>query len=221
MTDVLQLDPVVVVPSPPDEPPVLPGGGRRVPPAVSAVGWALVGAAGFTLLWQLAAARSPDLPSPIEAFRAFRNLVSDPFYDHGPNDKGIGRQLLVSLIRVGKGFTLAAALGVPVGLLIGASRRAWQAVNPLVQLLRPVSPLAWFPIWLAILKDAPNASVIVIFITALWPVLVNTAAGAATIPPEQHNVARVFQFGRVAYVRHVLIPNALPSIITGLRLSMG
>src|SRR3546814_10251972 len=104
---------------------------------------------------------------------------------------------------------------------MGASRRVWQALNPSSQVLRPVSPLVWFPIWLKVSQDAPKAAVIVIFITALWPVLINTAAGAATIPQEQQDVAKVFRFGRLAYLRHVLVPNALPSIVTGLRLSMG
>jgi nitrate/nitrite transport system permease protein len=120
-----------------------------------------------------------------------------------------------------KGFGLAALAGIPLGIAIGASRRAWQAINPIVQMLRPVSPLAWFPIWLVVLKDAGRASVFVIFITALWPTVINSAAGAASVPRDQRNVARVFRFGRVPYIRHVLLPHALPSIITGLRLSMG
>ena len=94
-------------------------------------------------------------------------------------------------------------------------------MNPLVQILRPVSPLAWFPIWLVAFSDAKKAAVFVIFITALWPIVVNTAAGAAAVPQDHRNVARVFKFGRFAYIRHVLIPDSLPSIVTGLRLSMG
>ena len=223
MTDVLELDPRLDT-----VPEVI--GTRRPTPAMpaarlrrsaAAIGWAAFGAAAFVGVWQFAAARSPDLPSPLAVARALEHLLRNPFYDHGPNDKGIGRQLAVSLMRVGEGFGLAVAVGVPVGLLVGSSRRAWQAVNPLVQLLRPVSPLAWFPVWLAITKDAPQAAVVVIFLTALWPVVVNAAAGAADVPVEQRNVARVFKFGRLAYVRHVLVPNALPSTITGLRLSMG
>jgi nitrate/nitrite transport system permease protein len=104
---------------------------------------------------------------------------------------------------------------------MGASKRTWQAVNPIVQLLRPVSPLAWYPIWLTIMKSGPKASVWVIFITALWLVVINTASGAAHIPQEQLDVSRVFRFGRWAHIRHVLIPNALPSIVTGLRGAMG
>ncbi|MGH9281763.1 MAG: ABC transporter permease subunit, partial [Acidimicrobiales bacterium] len=131
------------------------------------------------------------------------------------------RQLLISLRRVFTGFGIAAGLGIPLGLLIGASKRAWQAVNPVVQLLRPVSPLAWFPIWLVMTKDPGKAAVYVICITALWPTVINTAAGAAAIPRDHRNVALVFKFGRLAYLRHVLLPNALPQVVTGLRQSMG
>lgn len=188
---------------------------------LESAGWALVGAGVVVGMWQLAALRSSDLAAPSEAFSALGHLISRPFYDNGPNDKGIGLQLATSLVRVFKGFGLAALAGIPLGLAIGASRRAWQAINPVVQVLRPVSPLAWFPLWLVVLKDAGRASVFVIFITALWPTVLNAAAGAASIPRDQRNVARVFRFGRPAYIRHVLVPHALPSIITGLRLSMG
>jgi nitrate/nitrite transport system permease protein len=183
--------------------------------------FALVGVGCLVGVWALIAWRSPDLPTPIDAWGAFVDLMSSPFHDSGPNDKGIGIQLWISIGRVFRGFALAALVGVPLGLLMGGSRRAWQAANPVVQLLRPVSPLAWFPLGLVVLKDSPNAAVFVIFITALWPIVINTAAGAASIPTDQRNVARVFRFGRVAYVRHVMIPHTLPSLITGLRLSMG
>ncbi len=186
-----------------------------------AAGWASLGAAVVIGLWQLAAQVAPDLPTPLEAFRELGRLVSRPFYDNGPNDKGIGLQLLTSLRRVFSGFALAAALGIPLGLLIGASRRAWQALNPIVQILRPVSPLAWFPIWLVVLRNAGSAAVFVIFITALWPTVINTAAGASSVPRDQRNVAKVFRFGRLAYFRHVLVPHTMPSVVTGLRLSMG
>lgn len=187
----------------------------------SSVAWALVGLGVLVAAWAIVATRVKDLPTPAETFSELRTLLSDPFYDKGPNDKGIGLQLLSSLQRVGVGFVVAAAVGIPVGLVMGASKRAWKAANPVIQLLRPVSPLAWFPIWLVILKDAPNAAIWVIFITALWPIVINTAAGAASVPIDQRNVARVFRFNRRQYVRHVLVPHSLPSIVTGLRLSMG
>jgi nitrate/nitrite transport system permease protein len=190
-------------------------------PRLRALGWAAVGLVVLGLLWQLAASASTDLPTPAEGLGELGRLVSDPFYDNGPNDKGIGRQLLVSLQRVFTGFGLAAVVGIPLGLLMGASTRVWQAANPVVQLLRPVSPLAWFPIWLVVMKNPGKASVLVIFVTALWPTVLNTAAGAAAIPRDHRNVALVFCFGRVARLRHVLLPNALPQVVTGLRQSMG
>jgi nitrate/nitrite transport system permease protein len=148
-------------------------------------------------------------------------MLSDPFHNGGPNDKGIGLRLWASLRTVAQGFAIATAIGVPAGLAIGSSRAAWRAFNPVVQLLRPVSPLAWFPIWLTAFSDAPRAAIWVIFITALWPIVINTAAGAATVPADQRNVAKVFRLSRPAYVRHVVIPHAMPSVVTGLRISMG
>jgi nitrate/nitrite transport system permease protein len=185
------------------------------------VATALAGIGVLVALWAVAAWRTPQLPTPAKTLSALWHLLSSPFYDHGPNDKGIGRQLGSSLQRVFEGFGLAAIVGIPFGLLMGASRRAWRAANPVVQLLRPVSPLAWFPIWLVVFKNAPRAAVWVIFMTALWPIVLNAAAGAGAVPRDHRNVARVFRFGRWAYVRHVLVPDALPSIVTGLRQSMG
>jgi nitrate/nitrite transport system permease protein len=187
----------------------------------AAVGWALVGFAALVALWQLGAARVPALPSPSDTLTKLQELLSDPFYSRGPNDKGIGLRMVASLQRVFYGFGLAMLIGIPLGFAIGASKRAWQAFNPLIQLLRPVSPLAWFPIWLVIFKDAGRAAVWVIFITSLWPTVLNTAAGAAAVPSDQRAVARVFKFGKLAYLRHVLVPNTLPAIVTGMRVSMG
>jgi nitrate/nitrite transport system permease protein len=180
-----------------------------------------VGGAVIVALWALVARSSPDLPDPTEAFTALRKLLRYPFYDLGPNDKGIGIQLGVSLLKVFSGFVMATVIGVPLGFLIGGSKRAWAAANPIIQILRPVSPLAWFPIGLVVLQDVGNAAIFVVFITSLWPTVVNTAFGAASVPADQRNVARVFHFGRLAYVRHVVVPHSLPSIITGMRLSMG
>lgn len=193
----------------------------RLLTALQSVAWAGVGAAVLIALWALVARSSPDLPTPGEAFAATRKLLRYPFYDLGPNDKGIGIQLGVSLVKVFAGFAMATLIGVPLGFLIGGSKKAWAAVNPIVQVLRPVSPLAWFPIGLVVLKDVGSAAIFVIFVTSLWPTVINTAVGAASVPADQRNVARVFKFGRVAYVRHVVIPHSLPSVITGMRLSMG
>ena len=209
-----------VVPDP-SEPAAAGQRGRGARDRVAALGWALVGLALLGGLWQLGSSLTADLPTPAEGMRELGHLVSKPFYDAGPNDKGVGRHVVISLQRVFTGFSMAAVLGIPLGLFIGATRRGWQAGNPVVQLLRPVSPLAWFPIWLTITKNPGKAAVFVIFVTALWPTVLNTAAGAGAIPKDQRNVALVFQFGRLAYLRHVLLPNALPSVVTGLRQSMG
>lgn len=194
---------------------------KRIRGGAAAVGGAAVGPLVLVAAWALLASRSPDLPTPASSLDTLRTLLAHPFYDGGPNDKGIGLQLFISLERVLVGFALATLVGVPLGLLMGGSRRVWRAANPAVQLLRPVSPLAWFPLGLVVLKDSPRSAVFVIFVTALWPTVLNSAAGAASVPLDHRNVARVFRFGHAAYVRHVMLPHALPSILTGLRLSMG
>jgi len=183
--------------------------------------WGLIGFAALIALWQLGSTRVPALPAPSETLTKLQDLLSAPFYNRGPNDKGVGLRMYSSLQRVFYGFGLAMVVGIPLGFAIGASKRAWQAFNPLIQVLRPVSPLAWFPIWLVIMEDAGKAAVWVIFITSLWPTVLNTAAGAAAVPSDQRAVAQVFKFGKIAYLRHVLVPNTLPAIVTGMRVSMG
>jgi len=189
--------------------------------AAQNVGLGAIGFAILTGIWALISWRTPAIPSPAATFTQLRELLEDPFRDGAGDDKGIAIQLRGSLQRVFTGFGMAVVAGVPLGLLIGASKTAWRVANPVIQLLRPVSPLAWFPIWLTMFRDAPQAAVWVIFLTALWPVAINTAAGASSVPKDQRNVARVFKFGRIHYLRHVLVPHSLPSIVTGLRLSMG
>ncbi|MBI5310068.1 MAG: nitrate ABC transporter permease [Actinobacteria bacterium] len=192
--------------------------------ARSAVDQVVLGFAGFVglfALWAAIAAVSPDLPTPAESLSALSDLLAEPFHDNGPNDKGIGIQLMTSLQRVFIGFALALVVAIPVGFAMGASRQAWSAFNPVVQLLRPVSPLAWFPLGLVVLKAAPAAAIFVIFITSIWPTLLNTAFGVASVPESHKNVARVFRFSKFKYTRHVLLPYSLPSMVTGMRISMG
>ena len=188
---------------------------------LTAVLLSLVGFAVLIGVWQLGASRVANLPAPSDTFTSLKDLVSDPFYKNGPGDQGVGLDMLASLQRVFSGFGLAVAVGVPIGLAIGASKRAWQMFNPVIQLLRPVSPLAWFPIWLVVFSDSGRAAIWVIFITSLWPMVLNTAAAANAVPNDQRAVAKVFKFGKLPYLRHVLIPNALPAIVTGMRVSMG
>ncbi len=216
----LEVDRLPDRPAPPTSPTRRRPGGR-VARFLRASAWGSLGGAVVVAFWWLVSLRSPGLPTPPEAFRALQTLVRYPFYDLGPNDKGIGVQLGVSLVKVFTGFAMAVLVGVPLGFLVGGSKKAWAAANPVIQVLRPVSPLAWFPIGLVVLQDVRSAAVFVIFITSLWPTVINTAAGAASVPADQRNVARVFKFGRLAYVRHVVIPHSLPAVVTGMRLSMG
>jgi len=193
----------------------------RIKSAAGTAAWAVVGFAVFVAIWQLATALSASVPSPAETGRELRALLSDPFHDGGPNDKGIGILVKNSLGRVLAGFFIAVVLGTPLGLAMGSSTRIWKAANPVIQVLRPVSPLAWFPLWLYALKEASTAGIWVIFITSVWPIVLNTAAGASSVPNDQRNVAKVFKLNRVAYVRHILVPHCLPNIVTGMRLAMG
>ena len=234
LTTSVPAEPVEPADEVPDERPVLtavPDTSPPTPPALpsssrwrragAALGWALVGVAVVVALWALAASRNPKPPTPGDTFTVLKEMLSDPFYDNGPDDKGVGLLVWATLLRVVKGWTLATLIGVPLGLAIGTSTRAWQAVNPIVQVLRPVSPLAWFPILAFALGESEVAAVWTVFVIALWPTVLNTASGAAAVPADQRDVARVFRFGRFAYLRHVLFPHVLPYTVTGLRLSMG
>jgi nitrate/nitrite transport system permease protein len=162
-----------------------------------------------------------DLPTTAAIGDRAVEILSDPFYDHGPNDKGIGWQILFSLGRVMAGFGLAVLIGVPVGLLIGSSPLFHAAWQPLFQIMRPVSPLAWLPLGLLLFQSVDPAAIFVIFITCIWPTIINTAAGVVAIPKDYMNVAAVLQLGRWEVVRRILLPATLPYIITGMRLSLG
>jgi nitrate/nitrite transport system permease protein len=189
--------------------------------AASAIGLTLIGFGLLLAVWQLVSLASRDMPGPAATFAALGAMLSNPFYDNGPNDKGIGIQLMASLSRVFTGWLVGAAIAIPLGILMGVSRTVMGIVNPVVQLLRPISPLAWFPIGLAILKSSPNAAIFVIIITSLWPTLINTMVGVASLPADYRNVARVFKFSPPQYLAKVLLPYAVPHILTGMRLSMG
>ncbi|HKQ79586.1 MAG TPA: nitrate ABC transporter permease [Blastocatellia bacterium] len=189
--------------------------------ACKSAGYTFCGFAILLALWAIASGGSQSLPGPFTTLKVLAQMLSDPFYDNGPNDKGIGIQLISSIGRVFAGFGLGSLVAIPVGMLMGASATFQKLFNPLVQLLRPVSPLAWFPIGLAVFKHAGEATIFVIFITSLWSTLINTAFGVASLPDDHKNVARAFAFSRSRYLRRILIPFALPHILTGLRLSLG
>jgi len=208
---------------------VLRARGPLIAPALLRAAWSLVlgaaslacGAALLCAVWAAASIWSEDLPSPLKTAPVFWDLVSNPFYDNGPNDKGIGLQLMASLKRVLVGFTLGACVAIPLGMLLGASSLARRIIDPLVQVLRPVSPLAWFPIGLAVFHSAGDAAIFIIFITSLWPTVINTALGVSSIPESHRQVARVFHFSKLTYLWRVVIPFSLPYVLTGLRLSVG
>jgi len=162
-----------------------------------------------------------EIPNPAATWTVFFEMLQDPFYDYGPNDKGIGIQLWSSIKRVLMGFGLGSLVAIPIGMLMGSSKIGMKLLNPLVQVLRPVSPLAWFPLGLLAFKAAEGATVFIIMITSLWPTLINTAFGVSTIPQDHKNVGKAFGFSKWKYIAKILIPYAIPHIITGLRLSIG
>ena len=147
--------------------------------------------------------------------------VSSPFYDNGPNDKGIGLQLAHSLGRVGLGYLLAAAVAIPLGFVIGMSPLVYRALDPFIQVLKPISPLAWMPLALYTIKDSNISGVFVIFICSIWPMLINTAFGVASVRREWLNVARTLEVSPLRKAFEVILPAAAPTILTGMRISMG
>jgi nitrate/nitrite transport system permease protein len=147
-------------------------------------------------------------------------VLAHPFYENGPNDMGIGWQVSYSLGRVMAGFALAALVGIPVGFIMGSSENFSRAWQPLIQILRPVSPLAWLPIGLLLFKAVNPSAIFVIFITSIWPMIVNTAAGVKAIPKDYMNVAAILRLGRFEVTRKILLPATLPHVLTGMRLSL-
>lgn len=181
----------------------------------------VAGFALFVLAWQAIALLVPEIPTPGVTWAAARDLFADPFYDNGPNDRGIGWNVLASLRRVGIGFGLAALVGIPAGFVMGRYAAANAMFAPIVSLLRPVSPLAWLPLGLLLFRGADPAAIWAIFICSIWPMVINTAAGVARVPQDYLNVARVLSLSEWQVVTKVLLPSVLPHILTGVRLSIG
>lgn len=176
----------------------------------------------FLLVWQLFSwTPGATLPGPIQVVKDTWILIFWPFYDRGGTDKGLFWQILASLQRVAISYSLAAIIGIALGILIGTNKMMSKALDPLFQLLRTVPPLAWVPISLAALRQNEPAALFVIFITAIWPILINTAVGVKQIPQDYNNVAKVLQLSRKEYFFNILIPAALPYIFTGLRIAIG
>lgn len=147
--------------------------------------------------------------------------LGNPFYDAGPNDKGIGIQLAYSLYRVLTGFSLAAIIAIPLGFMVGMSPLMHKALDPFIQILKPISPLAWMPLALFIIKDSEASAIFVIFICSIWPMLINTAFGVANVRQDWVNVARTHELGHFKTAALVILPAAAPTIITGMRISIG
>lgn len=178
----------------------------------------------FLLFWEIGARAGwfvKGVPTASETIKEFWWWVSNPFFNNGPNDLGIGWNLLISLRRVAIGYILASLVAVPLGLLIGISPVAYKAFNPYVQLLKPVSPLAWLPLGLYILRDSEQTGVFIIFISSIWPTLINTAFGVASVDNDYLDVANTLGASRLRTIVKVIIPAALPNIVSGLRISMG
>lgn len=194
---------------------------ERLESALRAVVGPVAGFALFVLVWQVVAMRIPEIPTPGVTWRAAVELFSDPFYDNGPNDKGIGWNLLASLQRVALGFGLAALVGIPAGFAIGRYAAVRAMFSPIVSLLRPVSPLAWLPLGLLLFKAANPAAIWAIFICSIWPMIINTAVGVARVPQDYLNVARVLNLSEWKVTTKVLLPAVLPYMLTGVRLSIG
>ncbi|WP_312026982.1 nitrate ABC transporter permease [Pseudomonas sp. J452] len=181
----------------------------------------LLGIALFIGVWALIATRSEGLPGPLSTWYSALELFADPFYDNGPNDMGIGWNILHSLGRVGLGFGLAALIGIPLGFAIGRFAFLGSMLSPIISLLRPVSPLAWLPIGLLVFEAAGPASIWVIFISSIWPIILNTAAGVASVPQDYLNVARVLKLSEFKVLTRILFPAVLPHLMTGIRLAIG
>jgi nitrate/nitrite transport system permease protein len=181
-----------------------------------------LGFLGLILLWwAIALFRRELMPTPFEALVNNLDFILHPFYQRGPGDLGIGWLLIASLRRVLIGFLLGALVAIPVGFLIGMYRPIMLALNPLIQILKPVSPLAWLPISLAIFNLANPSAIFVIFITSLWPTIINTALGVSSVPQDFIDVARVLEMPRWRQVYKIILPASLPYIFTGLRISLG
>jgi nitrate/nitrite transport system permease protein len=190
--------------------------------AVAAVVPPLVVLAMLLLVWQLATDR-PDasLPSPLTIWTEANDLIVSPFFVYGPQDIGLGWRVLTSLERVAYGFGLAAIAGIVLGAVVGQSVWAMRGLDPIFQVLRTVPPLAWLPISLAAFRDSGPSAVFVIFITAVWPVIINTAVGIRNIPQDYRNVAEVLRLNPLEYFWRIMIPSAAPYIFTGLRIGIG
>lgn len=176
----------------------------------------------LTLVWELVCRRAGStLPPPSRVFKETRELIFDPFFDHGGIDKGLFWHLSASLQRVALGYSLAAAAGIALGVLVGQSMWAMRGLDPIFQVLRTIPPLAWLPLSLAAFRDGQPSAIFVIFITSIWPIIINTAVGIRNIPQDYRNVAAVLRLNPLEFFTKIMIPAAAPYIFTGLRIGIG
>ncbi|MBZ0330778.1 nitrate ABC transporter permease [Halomonas sp. ANAO-440] len=173
-------------------------------------------------LWELlCSSPTAALPPPSQVITDTWSLIVNPFYDYGGNDKGMGWQILASLERVAYGYSLAVVVGISLGVLVGQSTWALRGLDPVFQVLRTVPPLAWLPISLAGFQDSAPSAIFVIFITAIWPIIINTSVGVRNIPEDYRNVARVLRLNGYEYFTRIMLPAAAPYIFSGLRIGVG
>jgi nitrate/nitrite transport system permease protein len=173
------------------------------------------------IIWEAVSNGGKTIPGPVATWHAALTAFADPFYNNGPNDQGIGYKIMNSLGRVGLGFGLAALVGIPVGFAIGRFSFLNAMFSPIISLLRPVSPLAWLPIGLLVFKGAHPAAIWTIFISAIWPMIINTAVGVQRVPADYMNVAKVLNLSEWKIFTKILFPAVLPYMMTGVRLSIG
>ena len=173
-------------------------------------------------IWQILCMKpGATLPSPTKIWSEARDLITDPFFVAGPQDIGLGWRVLTSLQRVAIGYGLAGIIGIMLGTIIGQSVWAMRGLDPIFQVLRTISPLAWLPISLAAFRDSQPSAIFVIFITAVWPIIINTAVGIRNIPQDYRNVAAVVRLNHLEFFWKIMIPSAAPYIFTGLRIGIG
>jgi nitrate/nitrite transport system permease protein len=181
----------------------------------------LAGMALLVAIWGMLTQKGGPFPTPAATFDAAVKLFAHPFYENGPNDQGIGWNILFSLQRVAVGFGLAAVVGIPLGFVIGRFALLNRMLSPLISLLKPVSPLAWLPIGLLVFKSANPAAIWTIFICSIWPMVINTAVGVQRVPEDYLNVARVLKLSEWKIATRILLPSVMPYMLTGMRLSVG
>ena len=214
---------VVPLPAPKAAKPFLsPRAKTRVMETAATVIPPLLTVGALLLLWEvLCSSPTSSLPAPSRVIADTWELIANPFYDNGGNDKGLGFQLYASLKRVALGYALAAVVGIALGALVGGSTWAMRGLDPVFQVLRTIPPLAWLPLSLAAFRDGEPSAIFVIFITAIWPVIINTAVGIRNIPQDYKNVAQVLRLNPIEYFQKIMLPAAAPYIFTGLRIAIG